>query len=130
TETLWEPLLRVKFGSHAEKVPLAWMIGRMRQRVNSRRGGEEKLGYIRGSLHVLLEALLKAFEKLNVQVRTNTRVTSIKTEQNEIKNLHTTDGPISADAYLFTIPTTHLAELLQPVDSVYAAELSRIEYFG
>jgi protoporphyrinogen oxidase len=40
-EAIWEPLLRVKFGPYADKTPLAWMVGRMRQRVNSRRGGKE-----------------------------------------------------------------------------------------
>ena len=28
-ESLWEPLLRVKFGPYAGQVPLAWMIGRL-----------------------------------------------------------------------------------------------------
>ncbi len=130
TESLWEPLLRVKFGPFAEKTPLAWMIGRLRQRVNSRQSGKEKLGYLQGSLHVLLDALLRALEQKGVRVQTGARVTGVKIQNGELKNLQTTAGPFAADAFLFTIPTIHLAELMQPVSEKYAGELRRIEYFG
>src|SRR5690348_8334581 len=44
TESQWEPLLRVKFGPYADKPPLAWMIGRLRQRATSLQGSQEQLG--------------------------------------------------------------------------------------
>ena len=31
TESLWKPLLDIKFGPYSDKVPLSWMIGRLRQ---------------------------------------------------------------------------------------------------
>ena len=129
-ESLWDPLLRVKFGPYAGQVPLAWMIGRLRQRVNSRRGGREKLGYLRGSLHVLLEALLRALEQKGVRLRTSARVQSVSVQDGELKSLHTEAGKFEGDAFLFTIPTTHLADLMQPVAESYAAQLRCIEYFG
>lgn len=130
TESLWEPLLRVKFGPYADQTPLAWMIGRLRQRVNSRQRGREKLGYMRGSLNVLLEALLRALEQKGVRLQTGARVKSVTALNGELKFLQTEAGQFEADAFLFTIPTTHLAELMQPVAETYAAQLRRIEYFG
>jgi protoporphyrinogen oxidase len=130
TESLWEPLLRVKFGPYADKTPLAWMIGRLRQRANSRQGGQEKLGYLQGSLHVLLEALLRTLEQKGVRVQTGARVTGVTVQNGELKALQTKAGPFEADAFLFTIPTLHLAELMQPVSEPYAAQLRQIEYFG
>ncbi len=130
TESLWEPLLRVKFGPYADKTPLAWMIGRLRQRVNSRDGNQEKLGYLHGSLHVLLAALLQALEKKGVRVLTGARVSQVTVQDRELTMLQTAAGPFAADAYLFTIPTLYLAELMQPVSESYAAQLRRIEYFG
>jgi len=130
TECIWEPLLRVKFGPYAHEIPLAWMIGRLRQRLNSRRGAREQLGYVRGSLQVLLEALLRAFERQGVVVRTSQPVLGMTAHQGEVTALLTAAGPIEADAFLFTIPTTNLAELVQPVSEPYAAQLRAIEYFG
>jgi protoporphyrinogen oxidase len=130
TESLWEPLLRVKFGPYAAKTPLAWMIGRLRQRVNSRQGSQEKLGYLRGSLHVLLEALLRALKQKDVRVQTGARVRAVTVQQGELKALQTDAGRFEADAFLFTIPTLYLAELMQPVSEPYAAQLRQVEYFG
>ena len=130
TESLWEPLLRVKFGPYADKIPLAWMIGRLRQRVNSRQGSQEKLGYMDGSLQVLLENLLHALEQKGVRLVTGARVQRVTVGDGEVKSLQTTAGEFAADAFLFTIPTTHLAELMQPVAEVYAAQLRQIEYFS
>jgi protoporphyrinogen oxidase len=130
TECLWEPLLSVKFGPYADQTPLAWMIGRLRQRLNSRHGAREELGYVRGSLHVLLEALLRAFERLGVVVRTGEPVLGVMAQEGEVKAVLTAAGPLEADAFLFTIPTTTLAELVQPVSDAYAARLRPIEYFG
>ena len=130
TESLWEPLLRVKFGPYADKIPLAWMIGRLRQRVNSRKGGQEKLGYLNGSLHVLLEALLRALEKLGVRLLTDAAVRSVTVQNGAVTALQTVAGEFTADACLFTIPTPQLAELLHPVAAGYAAQLRQIEYFG
>lgn len=130
TESLWEPLLRVKFGPHAEKTPLSWMVGRLRQRVNSRKGSQEKLGYLQGSLNVLLQSLLKALEQKGVRLQSNARVKSVTVQDGELKSLQTETGTFAAAAFLFTIPTTHLAELMQPVAEPYAAQLRQIEYFG
>lgn len=131
TESLWEPLLRVKFGPYAEKTPLAWMVGRMRQRLNSRsKGGQEKLGYLRGSLHVLLKALMKALQDNGAIVRTGLPATGLVVRDGRLKGIQTSAGILEADAFLFTIPTPVLANLAEPVAPGYAAELRQIEYFG
>ena len=106
------------------------MVGRLRQRVNSRKGSEEKLGYLQGSLHVLLQSLLQALEQKGVRLQTNARVKSVTVQNGELKSLQTEAGSFEADAFLFTIPTTHLAELMAPVAEPYAAQLRQIEYFG
>ena len=64
TDSIWKPLLNIKFGSHANKVPAAWMVGRLKQRMNSRKGTDEQLGYISGSLQVLTDTLEKSLKTL------------------------------------------------------------------
>ena len=130
TAALWEPMLRIKFGPYADRVPVAWMVGRMRQRLNSRRRGEERLGYLRGSLKVLLDALNSELQKLNVKLITNAPAERIVIRDGRVEQVESKQGIFAADDVLMTVPTTVVARLLQPCLSDYASELAKIEYFG
>ena len=55
-EVVWDPLLAAKFGPAADDVPAAWMWGRFQQRAGARKGGGEKLGYLRGGFRQLFDA--------------------------------------------------------------------------
>ena len=55
---IWLPILRGKFGSQIQNIPLRWMRGRLQQRINSRNHGKEMLGFIPGSLNRLTDALV------------------------------------------------------------------------
>jgi protoporphyrinogen oxidase len=124
-------MLEIKFGPFAPVVPTAWMAGRLRQRMTSRqRNGDERLGYLKGSLSVLLSALLAALRDLGVTILTSAPVTRLHVHQRRLCGIQTPAGTIESDRYLFTIPTIHLAPLVEAEDSAYAAELKRVEYFG
>ena len=71
----FEPLLRAKFGSRAEDVSAAWLLGRVRFRGERDLTKGEKLGYFDGSFAVLLDALVEAVGRENVV--TNARVQDI-----------------------------------------------------
>jgi protoporphyrinogen oxidase len=53
-DLIWGPLLRAKFGRHAESISMAWVWSKMRLRGTSRtRGGSrESLGYLEGGFGV------------------------------------------------------------------------------
>ncbi len=132
TKIIWGPLLKVKFGSFYKVVPVTWMIGRLAQRLQSRKNGIEKLGYINGSLKVLLEAILKKLKELNVEVISNSPVTKINVANNKIIGLESTlksfDDP--EITYISTIPTTQLSKILSEPAPDYSKKLSEIKYFG
>jgi len=130
TTALWEPMLRIKFGPYADQVPVAWMVGRMRQRLSSRRAGEEKLGYLRGSLKVLLDALETELRKRNVKLITNARVLQLASQNGRVQQAETSQGRFAADEVLLTVPTPVVARLLQAQLPDYAARLDQVEYFG
>lgn len=130
SQSLWEPLLNIKFGPFADQVPLAWMIGRLRQRMNSRKQGEEKLGYLKGSLQVLLEAMLKRLEALGVELIPNAPVEKLIIEQNKLVGIETPKGNFKRGKFIFTIPTHYLAPLLQSGAPELSESLAQIEYFG
>jgi len=58
-QEVWQPLLRAKFAEHADKIPAFWVWGRLKARGKSRSafGWREKLGYLKGSYQVLIDAL-------------------------------------------------------------------------
>jgi len=130
SESLWNPLLKIKFGPYASQVPLSWMIGRMRQRMNSRKGGDERLGYLEGSLQILLDALLGKLQEMNVSIITNAPVEKINIENTIVQNILTPKGEIQGSKYVFTIPNHFISDLFKPIHLKLSKQLLEVKYFG
>lgn len=130
TSALWKPLLNIKFGPYASRVPLAWMVGRLRQRMNSRKSGDERLGYLQGSLNVLLDRLLLELERMGVELCSSAPVIETGFEQSDLAWLKTPHGVARADRYLFTIPSPVIAKLFQGARPSFAREMDQVKYFG
>ncbi len=130
TDSIWEPMLKIKFGEYAGEIPLAWMIGRMTQRLKSRSGGKEKLGYLKGSLQRLVDALELRLEELGVKIVKNAPVTELLMDKEQVVGVKTPQGEFYADRTLITIPTIYLAKLIPHQFSAYRKQLEQIEYFG
>lgn len=58
-DLVWGPLLRAKFGRHAESISMAWVWSKMRLRGTSRShgGSRESLGYLAGGFGVVARRL-------------------------------------------------------------------------
>jgi protoporphyrinogen oxidase len=106
------------------------MIGRMRQRMNSRKSGDERLGYLEGSLQLLLDTLLEKLKQLNVELVPNAPVEKITFENNRVTAINTPFSNYTGKNFLFTIPGTYLAPLLEKEQPQLARRLSSIQYFG
>ena len=130
TKIIWEPLLKAKFGSYFNAVPVSWMIGRLSQRSGSRKGVKEKLGYPDGSMDVLLKALIKDLGNRNVKINVNSKVNKITVTGNKALEVVTEGNVFPADLIMSTIPTNRLADLIYDSNPEYAGNLRRIEYFG
>ena len=69
-EMLWHPLLLSKFGPDlAERVAMAWLVARIRQRASARRARGDRLGYLRGSLGYLRGSLGRLADVYAVALR-------------------------------------------------------------
>ncbi len=130
TGTIWEPMMDIKFGDAADQIPIAWMAGRLRQRARSRDGTEEKLGYLKGSLQVLVDRLVEMLREEGVEVRCNAPVEQLITSDGHVAGVETPEQEIEADAVLSTIPTPILAGLVEDINGEYASSLREIEYMG
>ncbi len=130
TETIWEPMMDVKFGDAADQIPIAWMAGRLRQRARSRDGTEEKLGYLKGSLQVLVDRLVEVLREDGVEVRCNAPVEQFITSDGHVAGVEMPEQTLEADAVLSTVPTPILADLVEEINDEYASSLREIEYMG
>jgi len=130
TDSIWRPLLEVKFGSYADKVPAAWMVGRIKQRMSSRKTAEEHLGYINGSFQTLTDTLVRNLVNRGVKIILNAKVEKLQIRNNTLYGVETTNGVYENGLFLATVPTINLAYLLKDNASEYARELSQIKYFG
>lgn len=130
TESIWQPLLKVKFGRFSETVPLSWMIGRLRQRFGSREAGSEKLLYLDGSLDVLLQALLERLNSLNVELVLNAKVEDLIVNDNQLKGVKANNIDYLSKQTLFTIPSNIINQLANNYDKNFHQKNFNIEYFG
>lgn len=130
TESIWKPLLKVKFGKFDGSVPLAWMIGRLKQRLESRESGSEKLFYLDGSHFILLEALLKKLKELDVDLVLNAKVDDLITESNNLKGVRSNSTSYLSEKVLFTIPSHFINQIAKSHIPILQQNNPSIEYFG
>ena len=103
--SFFEPLLRSKFGKNRGKVSAAWLISRIAIRSNRGVSGE-RLGYINGGFHLIIDKLEHSVETRGGTINLQTPVTSLskcgdrwRMNNNEV------------DAVISTIPPHELGSL-------------------
>ncbi|WP_256687327.1 NAD(P)/FAD-dependent oxidoreductase [Halococcus qingdaonensis] len=84
-ENFFEPLLEAKFGSRKDDVSAAWLLGRVKFRGERDLLRGEILGYFDGGFHRLLDALVAAVGRENIE--TGTRVTDLDTAGGGVESL-------------------------------------------
>ncbi len=126
TDALWKPMLNIKFGPYADKVPLTWMIGRMAQRLGSRKGGDERLGYVGGSWKTLIDALVKRLQEMGVELIKNEPVQEFKINAGKLESIITTNRSIDGGKFLITIPSIYIDKIKNSPPKLGG----NVEYFG
>jgi protoporphyrinogen oxidase len=129
---VWEPLLRGKFGPHAEDVSAAWFWSKLRLRGGSRGArGEEQLAYFRGGFAALADELLDRITRSGGQVRLKTPALALVTEKGRITAVETEAERIRADAVILTPALPIIAKLMRPhVSAAYADQIGAIDYLA
>ena len=130
TDSIWAPMIKIKFVPFYDQVPAAWMIGRLRQRMNSRDGREEMLGYIEGSLDVLCKALVARLNNIGVKLHTNMPAEELEINKEQLAAVYSKGKKFEAQKFLFTIPTTCIYPLIKNIDETFSNQLKAIRYCG
>lgn len=110
-EGFFAPLLESKFGENAPHVSAAWLASRVKLRSNRDTGGE-RLGYIRGGFHYLVEAMANRIKETGGQIRTSSPVERIVVEDDRVIGVETKDEFIECDRVLSTVSPSRLSDIL------------------
>jgi len=131
-EVIWEPLLRIKFGPHADEVTAAWMWHRIHRLARSRPHvlAREQLGFLRGGTDVLLERLIGALRERGVGLHTRATVEAIAIESGSVRGLNVAGVFQPYDAVVSTVALPILARLLPAAPAEWLAQLRSIEYLA
>ncbi len=134
---IWEPLLRGKFHRYSDKVSMAWLWARIHVRLNSRKTSTvEQLGYPMEGFEVLIKAMKKYLKNNDVNINTNSLLTSIKNGKSDTVEIETIKKrKYKYDKVLFTGPSYVFAKLLDgnkysDSQRAYIKRLKSVEYIG
>jgi protoporphyrinogen oxidase len=129
---VWEPLLRGKFGPHAEAVSAAWFWSKLKLRGGSRgKGGEERLGYFRGGFAALADAIAGYVRRNGGAIRLGSPATGIEVAHGRISGVFVGVERIAVDAAIFTPAPPIIAGLLAPhLPADYVGRLAAIDYLA
>lgn len=117
-ETVWEPLLRGKFGAAAPEVSMAWLWARIHCRT-------AELGYLKGGFHRLYAALAARVEARGARIRYGAAVAEIGPGEGEGLVVSWAQDGSSAqegfDRVISTLPTGLTVRLTPSMPAAYAA---------
>lgn len=131
-EVVWEPLLRGKFGQHAEEVSAVWFWNKLKLRGGSRRSdGAEQLAYYRGGFAALADRLTAAIQQHGGEIRTGAAVERILVSAGRLKGIIVAGEFLPADVVIATPALPIIAGLLQgAAPDEYVSSLLRIKYLA
>ncbi len=129
-ETVWEPLLRLKFGDAHDRIPASWIWGRIHPRARSRsKGGmREELGYLLGGFELMIERMKEEIVSLGGEVVEGAQVEYIIQERNTAKGVIARGQELFSDLVVSTVAIPALLKIAPPLPEDYQARLESIRY--
>ncbi len=136
-KSIWSPILNGKFGNKVNSIPLRWMSGRLKQRLESRKLGIEKLGYLKGSLNKLTDKIVEFINNSSgSKIYSNSQISNIKLNKKEsqylieiINNKNQVTKLNGIDKIIFTIDQNTTSEILKNNALLYKDKLQKHNYF-
>jgi protoporphyrinogen oxidase len=102
--TVWEPLLRGKFGAAAPEIAMPWFWARVHDRT-------QQLGYLRGGFQQLYERLAQRVRDAGGEVRLGESVTAIRSRDDGALTVETSAGAEPFDRVISTFANRLTARL-------------------
>ena len=122
-EQMWEPMLIGKFGKHYKDVPMSWFWARIHARTT-------KLGTFKGGFQAFADAFAEKLRELGVEIRLNTKIKSIKQNQDTTVSIADENGKEKFDKVLVTTSPKVMAKLTPDLPKKYLEKLLELKQMG
>jgi protoporphyrinogen oxidase len=131
-ETVWQPLLRGKFGPYADQISAVWIWNKLVLRGGSRdKAGGETLAYYRGGFGELVETIAEKIKSSGGIIKTSAPAEEIIVRNGRAIAVKTPAGVIDAEAVIATPALPVIANLLSPyVSGEYLNKLRAVKYMA
>ena len=136
-QTIWEPLLRGKFGEFYNQVSMAWLWGKIYLRVASRRNAlqKERLGYPMGSFGEVFDRLEERIIQQGGAVHLSSRVSRVVVDDGvavglEVQLSGQEPEVKSYDAVIATTPSYVFTRLVPQMPQDYLDKLVNVRYLS
>jgi len=115
-DVILNPMFRMKFGSHADEMSMAWFWARTRMISQYREKGvsKEKRAWLKGSSRTFVEAAERAIGELGGRISCRSRVEQILVENGTCRGIRADGETLSFDKVAYCAPSVFLNDLLQP----------------
>jgi protoporphyrinogen oxidase len=131
TERFIAPFLQARYGNFGNQLSVAWLAGRLRDKLCLLSPATRNLGYLLGSFETLTQALTEDLCRKGARVVKNAAVVKFIESRGELVGFELNDGSRhDAKKVLATVPTRILAGLCPDNFKSYASSLSKINYLG
>ncbi len=135
--TIWEPMLRGKFGNFYDQISMAWLWGKIYLRVASRGKGlqKERLGYPMGSFGEVFDCLGQRIVQQGGAVHISAQVNRVTVAENTATGLEVQlpgEEPETRiyDAVIATTPSYVFTRLAPPLPQDYHDRLVNVRYLS
>ncbi len=127
---IWEPLLRIKFGSYYDQISASWIWHRVHRMARSRTHilAREQLGFLKRGTPILLDALTSTLRQQGVGLHTAVTVEAITVAGDQVTGLTIGGQHRPFDAVISTAPLPLLARLLPRAAVAQIGDITSIEY--
>ena len=122
-ETMWEPILRGKFGVRADAIAMSWLWSRVHER-------SLRLGYLRGGFQLLYDAFGERIRALGGTVLTGTPAASIVARDGRVEVRSDVREAQVFDRLLATVPTRLFVRLAQDLPADFVQRYPGPEHYG
>ena len=136
-QTIWEPMLRGKFGEFYSQVSMAWLWGKIYLRVASRRNAlqKERLGYPMGSFGEVFDRLEERIIQQGGAVHLSSRVSRVVVDDGvavglEVQLSEREPEVKSYDAVIATTPSYVFTRLVPQMPQDYLDKLVNVRYLS
>jgi len=131
-ERTWGAQLDAKFGRYQSDVAMVWFWGKIWLRTTSRKSplDQEKLGYIRGSFNVLIDALANRARVEGAELHVGCGPSLLEPAEDGRWNMRFDNeaGTVICDRVIVTAPSPIMAKLVPTLPDDYRAKLHGLTY--